>query len=166
MTNDPQYQSYLRYYAQQQQGGQLPTVFRGSRRWQQRGDGFGDWMRRAFRFILPIAASSAQTFLKETVDAREKGASWKDAAKGALKPTLQAGISRAVKRFAEPLQDGSGGKKRKCVTKKRERAQNGGKKRKRGVRKGNKKRVYKAKKSKKVSSKHKTKSPQATKFNF
>ena len=168
MNSDPQFQSYLRYYAQQQ-GGQLPTVFRGSRRWQH-GDGFGDWLRRAFSFILPIAASSAQTFLKETVDAREKGATWKDAAKGALRPTLQSGISTAVKRFTAPPQDGSGGKKRKRVKKQQVRksaAQKGGKTRKPAARK----RVYKAKttkktmKSKKLPSKRKAKS-QATEFNF
>jgi len=141
-------------------------VFRGSRRWQQ-GDGFGDWLRRAFRFILPIAASSAQTFMKETVDARERGASWKDAAKGALKPTLQSGINTAVKRFAEPSQDGSGGKRRKCVKKRR--AQKDGRKRKRNAAGRAEKRIYKArkpKKPKKVSSKRKVRPLQATKFNF
>ena len=75
---------YCKYYASQA-GGELP-VFRGG----QHGAGLGDVFRGILRFIAPIALRGISTFANSTMQAREQGATFKDAALGALRPTLGA----------------------------------------------------------------------------
>ena len=94
-------------------GGQLDDeypVFRGVR-YTQYGSGFGDVLRGIFRFILPVAAQAAHTFLGETMKARETGADWKTAAKAALVPTTTGALTQAVDTLKQ-TQSGSG-KRRK-----------------------------------------------------
>lgn len=110
MSHDQQYQSYLRYYENQQRGGQY-VAFRGARRWQ-KGDGFGDVLRGIFRWFLPVISSGASTFIRETAAGQARGENLGDAAKGALRPTLGSVIGAVGKR----MQGGSG--RRKRVTKK------------------------------------------------
>lgn len=94
--------AYLQRYRDQQRGaGNI--VFRGPRRWQ-RGDGFGDILRGIARFMLPVVVKGATAFAGEALDASERGASLGEAAKGALKPALQA----AVQAVAENFQGGVG----------------------------------------------------------
>ena len=81
--------NYLQYY-EKQRGGEI-TVFRGG----QQGDGLGDILRGILRFIAPIALRGVSNFASSTLKAREQGSSWKDAAKGAIAPTLSA-IARDV----------------------------------------------------------------------
>jgi hypothetical protein len=76
--------NFLQYY-EKQRGGEIP-VFRGG----QQGDGLGDILRGILRFIAPIALRGVSKFAGSTLKAREQGASWKDAAKGAIAPTLGA----------------------------------------------------------------------------
>ena len=75
---------YCKYYASQA-GGELP-VFRGG----QHGAGLGDVLRGILRFIAPIALRGISAFANSTMQAREQGATFKDAALGALRPTLGA----------------------------------------------------------------------------
>ena len=81
---DP-YSAYCRYY-EAQSGGELP-VFRGGL---QSGEGIGDFFRGLLRFVAPIAVRGIKTFAGNVMDAHQKGATLKDAAKSALKPTLGA----------------------------------------------------------------------------
>ena len=81
---DP-YSAYCWYY-EAQSGGELP-VFRGGL---QSGEGIGDFFRGLLRFVAPIAMRGIKTFAGNVTDAHQKGATLKDAAKGALKPTLGA----------------------------------------------------------------------------
>ena len=80
--------AYYRYY-ESQLGGQLP-VYRGGL---QSGEGIGDILRGIFRFIAPIALRGISTFAGQTIDAHQRGASLKDAAKAALNPTLNSVVS-------------------------------------------------------------------------
>lgn len=89
--------AYCRYY-QAQSGGEIP-VFRGGR---QSGEGLGDILRGIFRFIAPLALRGISAFAGHTLDAHQKGATLKDAAKSALNPTLNCVASG----FAEQLQRG------------------------------------------------------------
>jgi hypothetical protein len=89
--------AYCRYY-QAQSGGEIP-VFRGGR---QNGEGLGDILRGIFRFIAPLALRGISKFAGHTLDAHQKGATLKEAAKSALTPTLDSVASG----FAEQFQGG------------------------------------------------------------
>lgn len=103
MVRKTDYEGYVRYYEQQQRGGNL--VFRGGRRsLAQRGDGFGDVVRGLFRWFAPVLASGASTFASKVIENRESGQSLGDAAKGALTPALGSVLAAAAKR----AQGGSG----------------------------------------------------------
>jgi hypothetical protein len=92
--------SFLRYY-ESQRGGEIP-VFRGG----QQGEGLGDILRGILRFIAPIALRGISKFAGTTLKAREQGASWKDAAKGAIAPTLGSIAKDVMGNFSN--QGGSG----------------------------------------------------------
>ena len=89
--------AYCRYY-QAQSGGEIP-VFRGGR---QSGEGLGDILRGIFRFVAPLALRGISKFAGHTLDAHQKGATLKEAAKSALTPTLNSVASG----FAEQIQRG------------------------------------------------------------
>jgi hypothetical protein len=72
------------------------VLYRGGSR-EQQGDGIGDILRGALRFLLPALFKGASTFVGETLNANEKGASLGDAAKSALMPALNAAVSRVQK---------------------------------------------------------------------
>jgi hypothetical protein len=76
--------AYCKYYAKQH-GGEYP-VFRGG----QHGAGLGDILRGIFRVIAPVALRGISTFASSTLQARDKGASFKDAARSAIAPTFSA----------------------------------------------------------------------------
>jgi len=100
------YSAYCRYY-EAQSGGELP-VFRGGL---QSGEGIGDFFRGLLRFVAPIAMRGIKTFAGNVMDAHQKGATLKDAAKGALKPTLGAvasSIGEQLQARNEEAQAGSG----------------------------------------------------------
>jgi hypothetical protein len=86
--------AYCRYY-HAQSGGEIP-VFRGGR---QSGEGLGDILRGIFRFIAPLALRGISAFAGHTLDAHQKGATLKDAAKSALTPTLNSVASGFAERF-------------------------------------------------------------------
>ena len=75
---------YYKYYVSQQ-GGELP-IFRGG----QHGAGLGDILRGILRFIAPVALRGLSIFASSTISARDKGASFSDAARGATTPSLSA----------------------------------------------------------------------------
>ena len=131
---EKQAQAYYNYFnspAAHVASGGIP-VFRGARRAGQYGAGIGDFFRGIFRRFLPIAVKGAATFLSETVKNNREGASFKDAAKAALRPTLGATLANVGEEFMKkptappaaadepkPTQTGSGGgsTKRKRVFK-------------------------------------------------
>jgi hypothetical protein len=109
---DPRQAAYYQYYVAQR-GGQLP-VFRGGR---QGGEGLGDFFRGILRFIAPIALRGLTTFAGKTLDAHQQGASLADAAKSAIKPTLQS-VGSSI---SDRMQSGSGSVVKRNVYKKRRR---------------------------------------------
>ncbi len=140
--------AYEQQYRKQNGG---TTVFRGSRRWQ-RGDGVGEILRGIARFMLPVVLRGASAFAGETLDANERGESLGNAAKGALKPALQA----AVQAVAENFQGGVGKQeparskrsiKRKRKSSKRKSESGSADQKGKGRRKAAAKRVYKGKRA-------------------
>jgi hypothetical protein len=99
--------AYLQFY-KQRGAGDGTVVYRGSRRLQ-RGDGIGDILRGVARFMLPVLFRGAKTFLGETLDANSRGASFADAAKGALAPTVSAMTKKVVRR----VQKGNGQRRKR-----------------------------------------------------
>jgi hypothetical protein len=114
---------YLQYYRSQigrgdgggGGNGDGPRVFYGSARWRRRqdGDGFGSILRGLAQVALPILGRGIGAFATHTLDATERGVSLGDAARSALKPTLQAVVSAGADQFAKAAQGGNGGKKRR-----------------------------------------------------
>ena len=105
----------------QQSGGSMSYPIYSGAIFYQNGSGFGDILRVIFRFILPIAAKGASTFLGETVKAHESGSDWRTAIKGAIAPTATTMLSRTAQAVSErqehtPTQSGQG-KKRKFKSK-------------------------------------------------
>ena len=94
---------YLRYY-KAQQGGSFP-VFRGSKGHQQ-GAGLGDFLRSIFRTIAPVALKGITSFLGNTSQAHDRGASWKSAAKSSILPALgdtaKAWMNRRTQEQSQP----------------------------------------------------------------
>jgi hypothetical protein len=94
---------YLKYYQGQVGGNADIPVFVGG----QHGEGIGDFFRSVLRFIAPIALRGLSTFASSTMRAHEGGASLKDAARGAIAPSLGA-MASAVQGSFERKQTGSG----------------------------------------------------------
>ena len=92
------YHIYKRYY---HEGGAF-QVFRGERF--QHGSGFGETMQNIGRYVLPIAAVGARSFVKSVNAARKEGRNLKDAVKDAILPT----IADTLEKTAETFQSGSG----------------------------------------------------------
>lgn len=107
-------------------GGSDYPVFRGAS--VQYGGGIGDIFRSIGRFLLPVFASSARTFVESTAKGLGEGQSLKDAAQGALSPTLATTASQATSAITRKL-SGRGRKKKRM-------SQRGGKRK-------SQKRVYK-----------------------
>jgi hypothetical protein len=101
----------LRAYAHHYQHGGGPIlVYRMPRRWQC-GDGYGDSVRSALRYIIPAVASGAEKYGMEILDRTEKGEKVGRAAKQAIFPALMAVKDRAVQRWKEKRQKGTGQRK-------------------------------------------------------
>lgn len=114
-SNNAAVQKYVRYYTLQQQGGNASDfiVYKGSRRWDQRGNGdkIGDSNRGVMRVVAPIVASGLSKFLTEAATSYSKGSDLKSAALGAIAPAIVSSISS--------FQSGKGGVRRKRTGKKR-----------------------------------------------
>ncbi len=95
--------AYCRYY-RAKSGGEIP-VFRGGR---QSGEGLGDILRSVLRVVFPIVLRGIGTFAGHTLDAHQKGATLKDAAKSAINPTLSSVTSGFTEQFRGNAQSGSG----------------------------------------------------------
>jgi hypothetical protein len=92
------------------------TVFRGNR---QSGAGIGSFFANIFRTIFPILApivsKAAGSFISNTATSLKEGKSFKDSAKGALKPaasTLLTATGEAISNH-----NGSGRKRRRTKSK-------------------------------------------------
>ena len=110
--------AYTHHY---QHGGAAIEVYRMPRRWQG-GDGFGESVRSALRYIIPAVAGGAEKFGTEMLDRTEKGEKFGDAARHAIFPALMAAKDRALQRLEEKLerqekpdddQKGTGSRKRR-----------------------------------------------------
>ena len=87
--------AYCQYY-KSQLGGEIP-IFRGG----QHGAGIGDILRSILRFFAPVALRGISTFATNTMQAHERGSSLKDAARGALRPTISAMLSAGAQRMPQ-----------------------------------------------------------------
>jgi hypothetical protein len=94
---------YLKYYRGQVGGSVDIPVFVGG----QHGEGLGDFFRSVLRFIAPIALRGLSTFASSTQRAHAGGASLKDAARGAIGPSLGA-MAGAVGESMRNQQAGTG----------------------------------------------------------
>lgn len=99
------------YSKQYGSGASSYPVFRGSS--VQYGNGIGDIFKSIGRFLLPIFASSAKTFVQSAAQGMSEGHSLKDAAKQALKPTMTSTVQDAGERIFKRFVGAGKGKKKK-----------------------------------------------------
>ena len=111
-NGNPYYQFY-----RSQMGHGLP-VFQGTS--YQYGAGLGDVLRGLFRtvfpFLAPIATRAATGFISNTAQRLESGSTLKDAARGALGPTLEGVADTTAEQIARRIQRGSGRSAKRRVT--------------------------------------------------
>lgn len=108
-----QVDTFIRHYRNQHGLGGI-SVYRGSRL--QSGAGLGNILASIGRFLLPIIAPVAKTFIGATMSGTSKGKSIKEAAKEALKPTLSSALSATSKQIGRRMankQQGSGRRRRR-----------------------------------------------------
>lgn len=110
---DANTQRYFRILGGEQQHGGAASydypIFVGSG---QNGRGLGDILKSIWRFIAPVAARGASTFLGEMVKGHDAGGDWKSAAKSALAPAATEALSQAVGSIPKPAQSGNGRKRK------------------------------------------------------
>lgn len=106
---------FLRHYCQQA-GGSFP-VFAGAP--YQTGAGFGNILRSIGRFLLPIIAPTASSFIRSAAEGLEGGQDIKSALKGSIAPTVKTALGSTIEQV-QKRQSGSGKRrhKRKVVRKK------------------------------------------------
>lgn len=109
-------EAILRHYTNQRGSGATNfPVFRGSA--VQYGNGIGDIFRSIGRFLLPIFASSAKTFVQSAAKGLGEGQSLKEAAKHALKPTAMSAVQDTTERVFKKF-TGQGKRRRRSRKKK------------------------------------------------
>ena len=102
MDLPPKARAYYMLYKHQYCGAVPFPVFRGTKQ-QQYGEGFGDVFQNIWRWISPIFSSAAGTFVHNLAQQKESGASWADAAKAALKPTITKTITSCAEQVSRAL---------------------------------------------------------------
>lgn len=108
---------FTHYVNQSGRGSAQYPVFRGAP--VQYGNGIGDIFKSIGRFLLPIFASSAKTFVQSAAQGLSEGQSLKDAAKHALKPTFSSTVQDAGERIFKRFAGGGKKRKRRAKAKKR-----------------------------------------------
>lgn len=139
--------AFLQHYLNQRGGGQY-QVFRGYP--VQYGTGIGDIFRSIGRFLLPIFASGAKTFIQSTAGGLEHGQTLKEAARSAIAPTLSGAVGDLSSGVVSKL--AGRGRKRKSRSKAKSKS-------------AKRRKVYKRAKSK-ARRKSKRKSKKFVSFNF
>ncbi len=109
MESDPQAQAIYKLY-KYQLGGNFP-VFKGSR-YGQSGEGFGDVFRSILKYVIPVVSEGATSFLGSLFRGRESGATWKDALKSSIKPTIMSTVDAGTTQLQQAMSKGSGRKRR------------------------------------------------------
>ena len=106
--------NYIKFFEHRLQsgGGSVEYPIYHGARFYQNGNGFGDILRGVFRFILPIAASGATTFLGEMMKSRDAGADWKTSARNAISPTATNVLTKAVEQV-QKRQVGTGRRRKR-----------------------------------------------------
>lgn len=108
-----------RHYLSQTGGGAGDDypVFRGAP--YQYGSGFGSILKTIGRFLFPIAASAAKSFISSAASGLSEGKSIKEAARGALGPAIESLGSDVTKHVASKVSGQQGGKGKRRKSKRR-----------------------------------------------
>ena len=83
-------------------GGYIPKFY-GSHRYQNSG-GFGDVMRGLLRRFWPVAKKGFAVFLRAGGESMREGATWKEALKSSIKPTIGAVLNATADQITEESQ--------------------------------------------------------------
>ena len=112
MDLPPKARAYYMLYKHHYGGAAPFPVFRGSKQ-EQYGEGFGDVLQNIWRWIRPVISSAAGTFVSNLAQQKESGASWADAAKASIKPTITKSITSGAEQVSRALDQAGHGRRRK-----------------------------------------------------
>ena len=99
---DPRVELYKNAFSGRQSGGGGGYIakFYGSYRYQN-GGGFGDVMKGLLRRFWPVAKQGFAAFLRAGGESMKEGATWKEALKSSIKPTIGTVLSATANQIAE-----------------------------------------------------------------
>lgn len=103
---NPAVKHYIKFFEGSLQTGRGVDypVYVGTRA-AQYGNGIGDILRGVWRFIFPVVASGASTFLSEAVKAHDTGGGWKSAVKSAIAPAASGMLARTAEKITEAVEN-------------------------------------------------------------
>ena len=98
---DPRVELYKNAFSGRQSGGcgYIPKFY-GSYRYQN-GGGFGDVMKGLLRRFWPVAKQGFAAFFRAGGESMKEGATWKEALKSSIKPTIGTVLSATADQIAE-----------------------------------------------------------------
>ena len=99
---DPRVELYKKAFSGRQSGGgggYIPKFY-GSYRYQN-GGGFGDVMKGLLRRFWPVSKQGFAALLRAGGESMKEGATWKEALKSSIKPTIGTVLSATADQIAE-----------------------------------------------------------------
>ena len=98
---DPRAELYKNAFSwwQSGEGGYIPSFY-GAHRYQH-GGGFRDVMKGLLRRFCPVAKQCFAAFLRAGGESKKEGATWKEAIKSSIKPTIGTVLSATADQIAE-----------------------------------------------------------------
>ena len=98
---DPRVELYKNAFSGRQSGGggYIPRFY-GAHRYQN-GGGFGDVMKGILKRFWPVAKQGFAAFLRAGGESMKEGATWKEALKSSIKPTIGSVLTATADQIAE-----------------------------------------------------------------
>ncbi len=101
MASNPEVSKFRAAMLHQNGGGDI-AVFRGAHRYQY-GNGIGDFLRGAWKFVVPLAMRAGKTLFKVGAQAMKEGATPGEAIKNAIRPALRSVLKHGGRAIGDAI---------------------------------------------------------------